>query len=117
MSYSPEESNSSVGGFKLDAFIPIVLLSLSLIVLFAWQITLSNTQRDQLNGMITRQVPEVAKSQKVQDGVSKLVQDLLTAAQTDPTAKAIVDKYQIKSTAPAGGAADASASASASPGL
>jgi hypothetical protein len=107
MSDYSSESNDAPG-FKLDAFIPLVLLSISLIVLLGWQINISTTQRTQLDSLITRQVPAVTQAQKVEQGVSKLVSDLLTAAQTDTTAKAIVDKYQIKSNG---------ASAAASPGL
>jgi hypothetical protein len=111
MSDYSEETNIP-GGFKLDAFIPIVLLAASFILLLGWQISITNTQRGQLDSAITRQTPLATQSQKVQDGVSKLVSDLLTAAQTDPGAKAIVDKYQIKSAEAAG-----AAGASASPGL
>jgi hypothetical protein len=97
--YSPE--SNIPGGFKMDAFIPLVLLSISLIVLLGWQIYNTNSERGQLESVITRQVPAITQSQKVQDSVTKLVNDLLTASQTDATAKAIVDKYQIK---PAGAA-------------
>jgi hypothetical protein len=84
-----------------------------LIVLLNWQIQNSTTQGTQLDSLITRQVPAVAQAQKVQDSVSKLVTDLLAASQTDAGAKAIVDKYQIKSNGNAGG----DAAAAPSPGL
>ena len=116
--YSPD---SDASGVKFDSFIPVVLLfipiavlCISLIVLLNWQIKNTDTQGTQLDSLITRQVPAVTQSQKVQDSVSKLVNDLLAASQNDATAKAIVDKYQIKSSAAAG--ADAAAAA-ASPGL
>jgi len=116
--YSPESDIR--GGPKTDVFIPIVLLfvaivilSTSMIVLLNWQIKISDTQHTQLDSLITRQVPAVTQAQKVQDGVSKLVNDLLIASQTDAGAKAIVDKYQIKSSGNPG----ADASASPSPGL
>jgi uncharacterized protein YhaN len=117
--YSPDSRASE--GVTFDAFLPIILLfipiailSISMIVLLNWQIKNSSTQSTQLDSLITRQVPAVTQSQKVQDSVSKLVNDLLAASQNDATAKAIVDKYQIKSSAAAG--ADAAAAA-ASPGL
>jgi hypothetical protein len=107
--YSPD--SEIPGGFKMDAFIPVVLLAVSLIVFFVWQIINTNAERTQLESVITRQVPAITQAQKVQDSVTKLVNDLLAAAQTDATAKAIVDKYQIKSAGAPG------ADAAPSPGL
>jgi hypothetical protein len=99
------ESPSFPGGFKMDAFIPLVLLSISVIVLLGWQVSVNSTQRGELENAITRQEPAVTQSQQVQAGVSKLVGDLLAAAQTDDAAKAIVAKFKIEQNGAAGAAA------------
>ncbi len=87
-------------GFPMDAFIPLVLLSVSFIILLAWQVKMSSTQKELFENAITRQEPAVNQSQQVQASVTKLVTDLLEAAQTDDTAKAIVTKYKIQQNAP-----------------
>ena len=87
-------------GFKLDAFIPLVLLSVSIIVLLGWQVSVGSNQRGLLENAITRQEPAVSQAQQIVDGVTKLVTDLLAAAQTDDTAKAIVEKYKIQQNGP-----------------
>jgi hypothetical protein len=89
--YSPEVETQS--RFPMDAFIPLVLLSLSLIVLLGWQVSNSSAQRTQLENAITRQEPAVNQSNQVQATLGKLAADLLEAAQTDGTARAIAAKY------------------------
>jgi hypothetical protein len=88
-------------GFKLDAFIPLVILSIGFIVLLGWQVNVSSSQRTMLENAITRQTTAVNQAQAIQDSVTKLATDLLQAAQTDDTAKAIVTKYHITQNAPA----------------
>ena len=100
--FSPETEPELQSGFKMDAFIPLVLLSVSFIVLLGWQVKMSSTQKSQIENAITRQEPAVNQSQQVQASVTKLVTDLLQAAQTDEAAKAIVTKYKIQQNAPAG---------------
>jgi hypothetical protein len=95
------EAGSLPGGFKMDAFIPLVLLSVSIIVLLGWQVSVSSTQKGLIENAITRQGPSVTQAQQVQASVSKLVSDLLQAAQTDEGAKAIVVKYKIQQNGPA----------------
>ena len=90
------DTETSVGGFKMDAFIPLVILSISFIVLLGWQVKVTASQRTQLENMITRQQAAVTQAESVQGTVSKLATDLLEAAQTDDAAKAIVTKYRIQ---------------------
>lgn len=85
----------------MDAFVPLVLLSVSIIVLLGWQVSVSSTQKSLIQSAITRQEPAVAQAQQVQASVSKLVANLLAAAQTDDGAKAIVAKYKIQQSGPA----------------
>ena len=89
--YTPEtESQSRI---PMDASIPLGLLALAFIVLLGWQVSNSSTERHLLENAIQQQQPAVEQSQKVQQSLAKLANDLITAAQTDPTAKAIAAKY------------------------
>jgi hypothetical protein len=105
------ESNSSGG----KSFLPIVLISLSLIVFLSWQWNVIAKNRDNLNTtkqkldeFVTNNIPklddQVAKARQVQSGLEKLVLDLLEVAKTDADAKAIVTKYNIQQQAPPAGA-------------
>ena len=94
--FPPETESEFRPGFKMDAFIPLVLLSVSIIVLLGWQVSVSSTQKSAIENAITRQTPAVNQAQQVQGSVSKLVTDLLQAAQTDEGARAIVAKYKIQ---------------------
>lgn len=93
------------------SFIPLVLLSLSIISMFIWQ--LKNIYQQQSNLQASKQkweddaatnIPklddQVRQSKQVQSGLEKLVLDLMEDAKTDPDAKAIVAKYNIKQQAP-----------------
>jgi len=80
----------------MDVFIPLVLLSLSFIVLLGWEVSRASTERSQLENAITQRQPQVDQAVHVQSDVFKLCSDLLQAAQTDGTAKAIADKFGIK---------------------
>ena len=100
------------------SFIPILLVTLSVIIAFGWQVQRISTDRDNLQGnkqkledFVQNTIPklddQVAKAKQIQAGLEKLVLDLLEAAKTDADAKAIVTKYNIKQEAPASGAAPA----------
>jgi hypothetical protein len=106
--YSPEsetEIETAGGfGFPMDAFIPLVLLSVGFIVLLGWQVSNTSSQRTQLESLITRQEPSVNQAQQLQASLGKLAGDLLKAAETDDTAKAIAAKYGIKQNGADGGA-------------
>jgi len=89
--YAPEPETGH--GFPMDAFIPLVLLSISIIVLLGWQVSNYSTQKTQLESLLKNQATAVTQSQQAQGAVTKLVSDLAEAAQTDDTAKAIVNAY------------------------
>ena len=96
------QSEAGQGGFPLDAFIPIVIIAITLIVLLGWQVSQISTQRTMLENALTRGEAAVTQAQQVQGTVSKLATDLLDASQTDDVAKQIITKYNIKQTAPTG---------------
>lgn len=86
-----------------SAFLPVLVLSLALGVILVWTLVVSvyeysaaNRQRDQL---VTAQFQAAGVEQKIKS----LMEGLLTLAETDPDAKAIAEKYQIKFNPPASG--------------
>ena len=95
--FSPETESH---GCASNAFIPLVVLSLSFIILLGWQVHNSSTQRSLFEDAIKRQEPAVNQSNQVQAGLAKLATDLLEAAQTDDTAKQIAAKYIQKNGTP-----------------
>jgi hypothetical protein len=74
----------------------LVILSISFIVLLAWQVSNFSTQRKMLQTNIDSQQQAVAQSDQVQASLVKLASDLLQTAQTDDVAKAIATKYGIQ---------------------
>jgi hypothetical protein len=98
--YSPETSATPRFALLGDAFIPVIILSISVIILLGWQVKLSSAQKTLMQDALTRGTPALNQSQQVQASVSKLVTDLMQAAQTDGTARAIVSKYKIQQAAP-----------------
>ncbi len=108
ISHESQETPDSEGRFvfPMDAFIPLVLLAVSLIGFLGWQVSVTSDQRNslenvksQLEDAVARQDPEVTQSQQVQQGLEKIAQDLINLAATDGTAKAIAEKY-VRSTQP-----------------
>lgn len=91
--YATELEPEAPHGFPMDAFIPLVLLSVSYIVLLGWQVSNSSTQRTLLENAIKNQQTALAQAEQIQAGVKKLASDLVDAAQTDETARAIATKY------------------------
>jgi preprotein translocase subunit YajC len=102
------ESGDIHTGFQTDAFIPLVILAISMIVLLGWQVSMTSSQRTTLENGLTRGEAAVTQAQQVTATVSKLATDLLEAAQTDDTAAQIVKKYNIKQNSPVGGEPGAS---------
>jgi len=109
-------SDSTSSGGK--SFLPIVLISLSLICFFLWQLKIISQNRDNLNTnkqkldeFVAQNIPrlddQVKKAEQIQSGLEKLVLDLLELAKTDNDAKAIVTKYNIQQNGPAASPAPA----------
>ena len=107
--YTPSQDKS---------FIPLTLLSISVISFFVWQCKDISQKREsivsnktKLEDFVQTNVPkldeQVAKSKQAQDVLQKLVEDLLDISKTDPDAKAIINKYNIHQQTPSGSAAPA----------
>jgi hypothetical protein len=94
------------------SFLPLTLISLSVIFFFVWQLKMISenrtnlqTNKSKLEDFVSNNSQKVldqeTKAKQVESSLEKLVMDLLEAAKTDPDAKAIVNKYNIKQQAPA----------------
>ena len=84
------------------AFIPFLLVGLSLVISFLWQIKTISSDRAEIQAMMQQQADPVNKSKQVQAGLEKMVLELLQLARNgDSDAKAIIEKYNISQQAPA----------------
>ena len=83
-----------------DAFLPVLLLALSLLLFFIFQINNVTEQRTALKTAIDRQDQVVKQSRQIQDLLKNVALDLLNAAKTDDNAKQIVTKYNIQQQPP-----------------
>ncbi|MDQ3199276.1 MAG: hypothetical protein M3Q46_08855 [Verrucomicrobiota bacterium] len=77
-------------------FWPVVLIGLSLLLIFAWEIRVNISTRQSARQMQEKQVRVVDQAQQVQSGLEKLVRGLVDLAKTDDEAKKLVTKFGIK---------------------
>ncbi len=98
-------NSDSDGQFSIgkDAFLPLMLLIVSVLLLFIWQVNGFSEQKTALRATIERQDQMVKQSLQVQGSLQKLLSDLLELAKTDPLAQQIVTKHNIQQQAPAAG--------------
>lgn len=83
-----------------DAFLPVTLVSLSMIIILGWQIFNNLQTRSSWQAQYEQRKQLVDQSAKVQGGLEAMINDLLSLSETDKDAKAVIDKYQIKRNAP-----------------
>ena len=98
-----------------NAFWPLVLLAVSLIVILGWDLIVAGQVRSNGKQLREQQAKMVEQSHQVQVGLEKLARDLIEVAKSDTDAKAIVTKYNISVSEPKPGAPSASASGSPAP--
>jgi cell division protein FtsB len=91
---------------RLSGFWPLSIVCLSLFIVLAWQMVMSLQARSNLRAQFEQRKQLVEQSTRAQGSLEAFVNDLLTLAETDKDAKALVEKYQIRRNAPAGGAAE-----------
>jgi hypothetical protein len=97
MNSEPNKSSCCQG-----PFLPVLLIGLSLVLTFAWQIKNISDQHTALQNSIQTQTATVDKSKKMQSSLESIAVDLLQLAKDgDSDAKAIVSKYNISQAAPA----------------
>ena len=77
-------------------FWPVLLIGLSVLFIFAWEVRINMLTRESAQQLQQKQVTLVEQSTKVQAGLEKLVRGLVDLAKTDEEAKNLVTKFGIK---------------------
>lgn len=98
-------SNSSVSSDNKFNQIAILLIAIALAVFLGWQIKQGLAARTVLKQAVEQRSILVTEAQANQARTAKQLEifltDLLTLAETNPQAKAVVDRYGIRRNAPA----------------
>ncbi len=92
---NPEASSNSNPNFW-----PYTLLAVSFIIIMIWQIVLAANAHSMIQAQASNLNRVSTVAQQTKDSLEKIVVDLLELSKSDNDAKAIVDKYQIRQTAP-----------------
>lgn len=79
-----------------DGFWPVLLIGLSLILVFSWEIWIGIATRRSAQQLQEQQVRVVEQAKQVQAGLEKLARGLLELAKTDEAAQKLVTKFGIK---------------------
>lgn len=77
-------------------FWPVLLIGLSVLFIFAWEVRVNMLARESAQKLQQQQVTLVDQSTKVQVGLEKLARGLVELAKTDEGAKNLVTKFGIK---------------------
>lgn len=93
---SPPAASRSYHGFW-----PVLLIGLSLLLIFAWELRVNTLTRQSAQQLQQQQVTLVDQATKVQAGLEKLVRGLVELAKTDGEAQKLVTKFGIKVNDPA----------------
>lgn len=83
-------------GSTYHGFWPVLLLALSLLFVFSWEIWVAVDTQRSAQQLQEQQVRAVDQAKQVQTGLEKLVRGLVELAKTDDAAKALVTKFGIK---------------------
>jgi hypothetical protein len=81
---------------RYHGFWPILLIGLSVLFIFAWEIRINMLTRGSAQQLQQQQVALVDQATKVQERLEKLVRGLLELAKTDEAAQNLVTKFGIK---------------------
>ncbi|HEY3664209.1 MAG TPA: hypothetical protein VGL24_13730 [Chthoniobacterales bacterium] len=88
--YSPPPPRSYHG------FWPVLLIGLSVLFIFAWEVRINILTRQSTQQLEQQQVTLVDQASKVQIGLEKLVRGLVELGKTDEEAQKLVTKFGIK---------------------
>jgi hypothetical protein len=88
---APEAERSHFNGFW-----PVLLIGISVIIVFSWQIWVGLDTRQTQQQMQQQQGKVVDQSKQVQANLEKLVRGLVDLSKTDDEARRLVTKFAIK---------------------
>ncbi len=77
-------------------FWPVLLIGLSILLIFAWEVRVNIATRESARQLQQQQVAVVEQATKIQAGLEKLVRGLVELAKTDEEAQKLVTKFGIK---------------------
>ena len=77
-------------------FWPVLLIGLSLLLIFAWEVRVNMLTRESARQLEQQNVTAVDQATKVQARLEKLVRGLVELAKTDEEAQKLVTKFGIK---------------------
>ena len=77
-------------------FWPVLLIGLSILLIFAWEVRVNIFTRENARQLQQQQVAVVEQATKIQAGLEKLVRGLVELAKTDAEAQKLVTKFGIK---------------------
>lgn len=84
----------------LNAFWPLLLLGVSLGIILVWNVILGTREFYAARSMNDRLGEGLRQAAQTEENVKALFMDLLTLSATDPEAKALVEKYNVRYTPP-----------------
>lgn len=86
---------------NFHGFWPVLLLGLSLVLVFSWEIWVGVATRHSAQQLREQQGRTVEQAKQLQAGLEKLVRGLVDLAKTDEAAQKLVTKFGIKLNNPA----------------
>ena len=90
---------------RFHGFWPMLLIGLSLIIIFTWEIWVGVDTRETAGQLQEQQEKVAEQSKQIQANLEKLVRGLVELSKTDEEAKRLITKFQIKITNPTAPAA------------
>jgi hypothetical protein len=100
MSNNPSQQQQTV---TFSSFVPLVILTIGFGVILLWTLVAGVQELDALRRQRDQLLNAQFQAVGVEEKMKALMEGLLTLAETDPDAKAIADKYQVKLNPPASG--------------
>ena len=97
----PETQLSPSGAPAYHGFWPLLLISVSLVLIFGWEVWVGILTRQSAQRLQEQQVRLVEQATQVQARLEKLVRALVELAKTDDEATRLVAKFGIKINDPA----------------
>jgi hypothetical protein len=94
-----------------NAFLPFVLVALGIVIVLGWNASQGWRQYRLASQVRGQQQTVLQQAAATETRLQVLLSELVTLARTNPQAKTIVEKYQIRFSAPAAAPAAAPASA------
>lgn len=97
--------NTPIPEKSYSAFLPIVLIALSSLILLGWNLFIVINQHSASLRIIAQQDLQIAQANQVETKLKQMMTDLVDLAKEDTDAATIVKRYGIAFKPPAGGQA------------